>query len=249
MIPVREDWGKYTSKYPNVQGFSFDFAYEDNYDYNKVRDTVVDIFEKNGCEVEAIQFDTSTFVPGYDDRHDTTVGLDISFDDPYDLDFVLTDLEEGLAALGLKFLGFDTYSISEYYENKRVTESDNSSVYDYNSSFLNNNSLGIKVDKSYKPEDLELWKSIDWKARDYEEYPIPEDNFVGKIYLYGNGNKTENVEFCKYLSSNPIYPPYYGPVDKRVRGYVGPMYDGRTYNGYDIHDRYETQEVYDMLSR
>ena len=78
MIPVREDWGKYTSKYPNVQGFSFDFAYEDNYDYNKVRDTVVDIFEKNGCEVEAIQFDTSTFVPGYDDRHDTTVGLDIS---------------------------------------------------------------------------------------------------------------------------------------------------------------------------
>ena len=122
-------------------------------------------------------------------------------------------------------------------------------VYDYNDSFLKNNVLGIKVDKSYKPEDLELWKSIDWKARNYEDYPVLDDNFVGKIYLYGNGNKTENVEFCKYIRSNPIYPPVYYPVDRRIRGYVGPMYDGHKYNGYDIHDRYETQSVYDMLSR
>lgn len=119
-------------------------------------------------------------------------------------------------------------------------------IYDYNNSLLDKG--WIKVDKSYKPEDLELWKSIDWQARDYEEYPIPEDNFVGKIYLYGNGNKTENVEFCKYLRSNPIYPPYYGPVDE-ISGYAGPMYDGHKYNGYDIHDRYESWELYDMLSR
>lgn len=123
------------------------------------------------------------------------------------------------------------------------------SVYDYNDKFLNDNVLGIKAHKSYKPEDLELWKSIDWKARNYEEYPVEDDNFVGKITIYGEGRpRTETMEFCKYLRSNPIYPPYYGPVED-VRGYVGPMYDGNKYNGYDVHDRFETQATYDMLSR
>ena len=62
-----------------------------------------------------------------------------------------------------------------------VREDNGNSVYNYNNSFLNNNSLGIKVDKSYKPDDLELWKSIDWKERDYMEYPVEDDSFVGEI--------------------------------------------------------------------
>ena len=106
---------KYTSKYSNVQGFSFDFSYDTDYDYNEIRNLVIDIFNDNGCEVEAIQFEGLTYVPGYDDRQDTQVSLDISFDEPYDLDFLLTDLEDGLESVGCSFLGFDTYDIRQYY--------------------------------------------------------------------------------------------------------------------------------------
>ena len=56
----------------------------------------------------------------------------------------------------------------------------------------------------------------------------------------------------KFLRSNPIFPPYYAAVMEKPFGmdvsYVGPMYDGHYYDHYDIHDRYETQEVYNMLS-
>ena len=109
-------------------------------------------------------------------------------------------------------------------------------------------------------EDIDLWNQIDWKARNYEEYPVPSDSFVDSIVLYGinRGGIRIPATFQKYLRANPIYSPYYGPVDSRSalkeyrdQGYriVGPMYDGRRHDGkYDIHDRFETQELYDALS-
>lgn len=99
--------------------------------------------------------------------------------------------------------------------------------------------------------DIAIHKFIDWKARNYEEYPIPEDSFMYDINLYSTDKDPEKrqVKFIKYIRANPIYPPYYAPEEKGVEGYVGPMYDGDDRNNYDIHNRYDTQELYDMLSR
>lgn len=108
-------------------------------------------------------------------------------------------------------------------------------------------------------EDIDLWHQIDWRSRNYEEYPVKDDSFKSYLILYGIGTNAIYVPcmFQKYLRSNPIYPPYYGPVDAdsvlqdyRKKGYqiVGPMYDGRSHGKYHVHDRFETQELYDALS-
>lgn len=107
-------------------------------------------------------------------------------------------------------------------------------------------------------EDIELHKSIDWAARNFEDYPVDNDSYMGNVYLYtvdGRGI-TKNVEMVKYLRSNPIYPPYYAPRNKRpfeegfyCKSYVGPSYDGVTHKGYQVYDRFEDYELYDYLSR
>lgn len=107
----------------------------------------------------------------------------------------------------------------------------------------------------WSPEDIELHKSIDWSARNYEEYPVPEDSFMSMAFIIGDDKQPDKkVKMIKYIRSNPIYPPYYAPETEPFKGVVGPMFDGRTHksdNGmvYNVHDRYETQDVYDMLSK
>lgn len=111
----------------------------------------------------------------------------------------------------------------------------------------------------WSQEDIDLWEQIDWKARNYEAYPVESDSFRGHIVLYGVFDNPVYIpcKFQKYIRSNPIYAPYYGPVDPYFAlqdyiddGYkiIDPMYDGRKHNGYQIHDRCETQELYDSLS-
>ena len=109
----------------------------------------------------------------------------------------------------------------------------------------------------WSERDKELWEKTDWKARDYKELPVEEDTFLGSGYFYSNsGIKARTMEFIKYIRPNPIFPPYYGPIYTsevleymKNGGYVYPMYDGRQEGNYDIHDRFETQELYDILSR
>lgn len=112
--------------------------------------------------------------------------------------------------------------------------------------------------KEWSDEDVELHKSIDWKARNYEDYDTGE-SITKTIYLYGvpgYGDITKEVEMHKFLRANPIYSPYYKPIESRpfddmdeTEGisYVGPMYDGNKEGIYDIHDRYETQKLYDLM--
>lgn len=89
---------------------------------------------------------------------------------------------------------------------------------------------------------------------------VDSDKFEGDLILYGLDSRTVKIPctFVKHIRPNPIYPPYYAPEDAdavlnkyRKMGYkiVGPMYDGRSRYSYDIHDRYETEELYDALSR
>jgi len=121
-----------------------------------------------------------------------------------------------------------------------------------------------KFKGKWSDEEKALWESIDWEEwwnagnRGFD-YPIPEDTFEGVVYAYGigaTGMERRRVKMIKYIRSNDIYPPYYAPSNddvefqKFVRDnhLLGPMYDGQQHNGYDIHNRYETQEVYDMMS-
>lgn len=124
--------------------------------------------------------------------------------------------------------------------------------------YVNPEGLNESWDSKYFPynpelgwteEDIELHKSIDWKARNYEEYEVEEDSFKAGVEVVGKDVDENKVyTFHKFLRPNPIYPPYYRAVDFDIEGLIGPTYNGRKHFNYDIHDRYETQEVYDMLS-
>ena len=105
-------------------------------------------------------------------------------------------------------------------------------------------------EKGWTEEDIAKHKKIDWKKRDYKDLDAG-DEFKGDVYIYKYNAEPEikkDVTFHKFLSANAIYPPYYRPVDFEPADLVGPMYDGRKHDNYDIHDRYEDQESYDLLS-
>lgn len=99
-------------------------------------------------------------------------------------------------------------------------------------------------------KDVELHKSIDWAERNYKDYPVEEDTFTSRAFHYPANDEGDmkEVKFIKYLRANPIFPPYYAPAEKPFDNAAGPMFDGRTHGNYDIHDRYETWELYDRLS-
>lgn len=111
----------------------------------------------------------------------------------------------------------------------------------------------------WSDKDKELWMSIDWKARNYEDYPVEDQqdpiNGLGHFYTM-DGSFTRPVRFVKYLRANSIYQPYYGPIYDsellefmRLGHFCYPMYDGRKEGPYNIHDRFESGEVADLLSR
>lgn len=101
----------------------------------------------------------------------------------------------------------------------------------------------------WDPEDIELHKSIDWKERNYEDYDTGK-SIEAAAFAYGGPEKQRKfVEFHKFIRPNSFFPPYYRPVEKPFEDVVGPMYDGdKAPDGYDIHNRYETQELYNILS-
>lgn len=114
--------------------------------------------------------------------------------------------------------------------------------------------------KGYWSEhDKEIWQKTDWQARDYEELPVYEDEtFEALASFYGVGVKpiAKKITFVKYIRPNPIFPPYYGPVYTvellefmKEGHYCYPCYNGNTWGRYDIHDRFDTGELADMLSR
>lgn len=119
---------------------------------------------------------------------------------------------------------------------------------------------------AWKPEDIELHQSIDWKSRNYEEYPVDGEIIHAPCYVYGLAETTIRVPNCEFqlmIRPNPIFPPYYAPVDPeqvmreacrrvdidyRDAQIVGPFGDGTKHGKYGVHDRFETQELYDVLS-
>ena len=106
--------------------------------------------------------------------------------------------------------------------------------------------------QGWTPEDIEKHKNIDWKELNYSDYEDTSDQFEYEVVLYDFHNKPERktVLMSKYYRANSIFPPFYAPAnnEKPFENAVGPMFDGDTRGNYDIHNRYETQEVYDRLS-
>ena len=143
----------------------------------------------------------------------------------------------------LEFAGDEPFKVSivadSIAEAATVTRSSYSSRYtDYSE------------EDGWTAEDIAKHKEINWKERDYRDYPIPEDSFTGEAIAHtDNGTRRARVKFIKYIRSNAIFPPYYAPEKKPFTGVVGPMYDGNKHGSYDIHDRYESQDIYDALSR
>ena len=102
----------------------------------------------------------------------------------------------------------------------------------------------------WEEEDIKFWNHIDWHKNGYSDFARTDDTITAKVTKYSmhNDPETKEVTMCKYFRANPIYPPYYAAVEKPFDNCVGPMYDGHKAGKVDIHDRYETQEVYDLLS-
>ena len=106
--------------------------------------------------------------------------------------------------------------------------------------------------------DKKIWEETNWQERDYEDLPIEDDTIMSIADFYGNNTQEKHlIWFVKCIRANEIYAPYYKPVmNKELEeilekgNYIrSSMYDGHNFGEYPIHDRFESQEVYDRLSR
>ena len=102
--------------------------------------------------------------------------------------------------------------------------------------------------KAWSEEDIEFHKSIDWSLRNFEEFPVKEDTIKAVAILYDFKNiKRVPTTFVKTFRANPIYSPYYAPVDNPFENATGGMYDGEKHGIYSVHNRFETWEMYDAM--
>ena len=102
----------------------------------------------------------------------------------------------------------------------------------------------------WEQQHIDLHKSINWEERDYKDYDTGTA-IKANAYLYDIGKEKEipDVDMHLYLRANPIYPPYYKAEINPFHTGVGPMFDGDKEGVYDIHNRYESAKLYDLLSR
>ena len=88
-----------------------------------------------------------------------------------------------------------------------------------------------------------------------KEYLDGPDEAAVEEYVRRRGLDPAKVLLLCDKTDNPIYTPYLKPLDSvfKGKGRLGPMFGGN-YVGIDyhtlvrVHDRYETQEEYNMLS-
>lgn len=104
----------------------------------------------------------------------------------------------------------------------------------------------------WSERDKALWKSIDWKARNYEEFPVEDEAIFEETgYFYSKQGKiTKKIKFIKYIRPNQLFDPYYGPIyDAELLAfmkqghYCYPCFDGRKVGPYKVMDRFDAEDI------
>lgn len=118
--------------------------------------------------------------------------------------------------------------------------------------------MDIKFEGYWSDKDKKLWKSIDWKANNYKDYPVEDEEPVNGIGYFYTANEVlrKPIKLIKYIRANPIFGPYYGPAYTseildfmKLNSFCYPMYDGRMKDSYKVFDRFENTNLADALSR
>ena len=112
----------------------------------------------------------------------------------------------------------------------------------------------------WSEEDKRIWKETDWDGlclSGKQEVVVENDTYVGFGYFY-DGEKLEMIQmtFVKKIHFSralpPTYEPVYTPALKeyiKEHHYVKPHHSNTEHNGYYVMNHFETQEIYDELSK
>lgn len=152
---------------------------------------------------------------------------------------LLEDLADNLGIRGVEeYIGLDPNYYGKYKRN-HIGESKIKEASDFEFDY-----------SGWDEEDIKLHKEIDWEARDYKEFIVPGTEYEGSTHFYSDhGLEIVKEKYAKILRPNPNFPPYYGPVDNTsTKEWTSAMYDGRKKDGYDLHDRRESWDIYRALS-
>ena len=123
--------------------------------------------------------------------------------------------------------------------------------------FIDEKGRPIEFNGYWSTKEKELWLKTDWKKRNYEELMIEDDQFEDLAYFYDFNSKIEKrIIFVKYIRPNPVFSPYYGPLYTselkefmKEGSYCIPSYDGHMKGQYKVHNRFDSNELSDRLSR
>lgn len=165
---------------------------------------------------------------------------------PLNIDYISPEKDSGT----IQFNGV----IYNFKKNSNGTFDVSSSEYDDNVDDYFSSIESIYTEDDYdssewEPEEIELHQSIDWAARNYDEYDT-EKKITSTVYYYDMDSKDQkdDVEMHLFIRSNPIFPPYYKAVSNPFGKGLGPMADGDFEGKYSIHNRYESTALYNILS-
>lgn len=102
----------------------------------------------------------------------------------------------------------------------------------------------------WQADEIRIHQATDWKARNFKEVDTGKEmEFPICIHRYGKPTETRMAKFHLFVRANPVFPPYWGVVEKDLpNGVLGGMYDGDVVDCYHVHNRFEDQKVYDILS-
>nr|DAJ50996.1 MAG TPA: hypothetical protein [Caudoviricetes sp.] len=99
---------------PSTSGFSFDFTYQNDYDFKAIENVIYSTFEDQlGLEVVGVDFRSVDYshVPEFADQNVSQCGVDFKHTGSYSEGAITGAIDAGLASLGYELIGYDFYSL------------------------------------------------------------------------------------------------------------------------------------------
>lgn len=99
---------------PLISGFSFDFTYQNDYDFKAVENVIHSTFEDQlGLQVVGVDFHSVDYscVPEFADQNVSQCGVDFKHRGRYSEGAITGAIDAGLASLGYELIGYDFYSL------------------------------------------------------------------------------------------------------------------------------------------